>query len=111
MLEKRDIALIKRMNLLNSFAEQAGRQGTHRLSKSLGVRFEAEESKAESIALSDIATRFSFKDVMAASIYTRVQGELPGTSFALIQRDHALRIIAEATGAKPERPVSMSAFT
>jgi hypothetical protein len=111
MLEKRDIALKKRMNLLNSFAEQAGRQGTHQLSKSLGVRFEPEESKAESITISEIASRFGFKDVMAASIFTRVHGDLPGTSLALIQRDHALRIIAEATGAKPERPVSLSAFT
>src|SRR5262245_42502353 len=111
MLDKRDVALIQKMNLLNNFAEEAGKQGAHRLSKSLGVRFESEESKAESISSPEIASRFSFKDVMAASTFTGVHGDLPGTSFVLIQRDHALRIIAETTGAKPERPVSLSAFT
>jgi hypothetical protein len=111
MLEKRDAAALQQLNSLSQLAQEAGRQGARRVSERLNIKVEAEDGKADIIARAEIAKRFSFKDVMAASIYTEVKGELPGASFVLIPRDNALRIIAGATGARPDRPVSLSAFT
>ncbi|MEW6730945.1 MAG: hypothetical protein AB1489_06385 [Acidobacteriota bacterium] len=111
MLEKRDGTIDRQISLLSGLAEEAGRQGVRRVGLSLNLNLEAEESKVELIARSEIISRFSFKDVMATGIFTQVLGVLPGTSFVLIPRDNALRIIAGATGAKPDRPVSLSAFT
>lgn len=111
MLDKRSAAALQQLNLLSSLAEEAGRQGVRRLSENLMIEVEAEEGKVELVGRNEVASRFSFTNVMAASIFTEVVGELPGTSFVLIPRDNALRIIAGATGAGPDRPVSLSAFT
>jgi hypothetical protein len=111
MLEKRDLAITQKISLLSNFADEAGRQGAQRLGKTLGLRVEIEETKVEAISRLEITSRYGQKDVMASATFTEVFGELPGTSFVLLQRDSALRIISEVTGAKPERPVSLSAFT
>jgi hypothetical protein len=111
MLDKRDVALSQRINILANLAEEAGRQGTRRLSENLNLNVESEECKVDLIPRSEIVTRFAVRDIMAAAVFTHVFGELPGYSFVLIQRDSVLRIISEAIGAKPERPVSLSAFT
>src|ERR1051326_1393329 len=110
MLDKRDAASLQQINTLSQLAQEAGRQGARRLSDSLGVKFEAEEGKIDVVARDQIVSRFSFKDVMATSIFTQVKGDLPGASFVLIPRDNAVRIVGGAIGAKPDRPVSLSAL-
>jgi chemotaxis protein CheY-P-specific phosphatase CheC len=111
MLDKRDAATLQKQKSLDGLAEEAGHQSARRLTEVINVKTEAEESKVELVKRAEVNERFSFKDVMAAAIFTQAKGDLPGSSFVLIPRDNALRIVMGATGARPDRPVSMSAFT
>lgn len=110
-LAKKRADIVRQVNILGDLAKEVGRLAALRLTNSLGIKVEAQDASVEPIGLEEIRDRYSFKDVMGVAVFTKVQGELPGTGFVLIQRENALKIITGAIGARPERPVSLSAFT
>lgn len=111
MLDKRDAAKLQQIGTLSTMVQEAGRQAARRLSERLQLKVEAQDNQIVRVMRKDIVKIYGYENVMATGVYTQVKGELPASSMVLIPRDSAVRIVAGATGANPERPVSLSAFT